>query len=84
MTIVLNKNRAFANATKEIKGMPYLVPIITVIALALTFVLNRTRYGRHLYAVGGNAEAARRSGINVTRVRLLAFTITGFVAAIGG
>jgi D-xylose transport system permease protein len=84
MTIVLNKNRAFANATKEIKGMPYLVPIIVVIALALTFLLNRTRYGRHLYAVGGNAEAARRAGINVTRVRLLAFTITGFVAAIGG
>ena len=84
MTYVLNKNRAFANATKEIRGMPYLVPIVLVVALVLTFVLTRTRFGRHLYAVGGNAEAARRAGINVARVRLAAFAITGFVAGLGG
>jgi D-xylose transport system permease protein len=60
------------------------VPLVLILLLVLTFVLTRTRYGRHLYAVGGNAEAARRAGINVTRIRLSAFTVTGLIAGIGG
>lgn len=84
MVLVLNKNRAFASAASEIRGMPYVIPLVLVIVLILTFVLNRTRYGRHLFAVGGNSEAARRAGINVTRVRLSAFAICGLVAGIGG
>ena len=81
---VLNKNRAFANATAEQKGMPYVIPSVLVIVLVLTFVLNRTRYGRHLMAVGGNQEAARRAGINVARIRLSAFMFCGLLAGIGG
>lgn len=81
---VLNKNRAFENATAEQKGMPYVIPCVLVIVLFLTFVLNRTRYGRHLMAVGGNQEAARRAGINVARIRLSAFMFCGLLAGIGG
>lgn len=81
---VLNKNRAFENATAEQKGMPYVIPSVLVIVLVLTFILNRTRYGRHLMAVGGNQEAARRAGINVARIRLSAFMFCGLLAGIGG
>lgn len=83
-TWVLNLDRSFARAPDPMRGVPYVVPAVIVIALVLTFVLTRTRYGRHLYAVGGNTEAARRAGINVTRIRLSAFAICGLVAGIGG
>jgi D-xylose transport system permease protein len=49
-----------------------------------TFILRRTAYGRHIYAVGGNAEASRRAGINVDRIRISAFVICSFMASIGG
>ena len=49
-----------------------------------SFVAARMRFGRHVYAVGGNAEAARRAGINVDRVRILVFMISGFMAGVGG
>jgi D-xylose transport system permease protein len=81
---ILNRNRAFANATEEQKGMPYVIPLVLFIVLVLTFVLNRTRYGRHLMAVGGNPEAARRAGINVARIRLSAFVFCGLLAGVGG
>lgn len=81
---VLNRNRAFANAVEEQRGMPYVIPLVLLIVLVLTFVLNRTRYGRHLMAVGGNQEAARRAGINVARIRLSAFVFCGLLAGIGG
>jgi D-xylose transport system permease protein len=49
-----------------------------------TFVTQRTRFGRHVYAVGGNAEAARRAGISVAGIRLAVFSISGLMAALGG
>jgi D-xylose transport system permease protein len=52
--------------------------------LVLTFLAKRTTFGRHVYAVGGNAEAARRAGINVPRIRILVFMISGFMAGLGG
>ncbi len=84
VTIVLNQNRAFPNAPAPIQGTPAVIPVVMVLLVGLNFVLNRTRYGRHLYAVGGNAEAARRAGINVERIRLSAFTICGLFAGVGG
>jgi len=84
VTIVLNQNRAFPNAPEPIEGTPYVVPLVMALVLVLTFVLNRTRFGRHLYAVGGNPEAARRAGINVPRIRLAAFAIGGLIAGLGG
>ena len=64
--------------------MPIVIPMIAILTVLLTFVLNRLRYGRFLYAVGGNREAARRAGINVQRVEWSAFICTAFIAAIGG
>ncbi|WP_330179309.1 ABC transporter permease [Nocardia sp. NBC_01503] len=66
-----------------ISGIPYVVPIVLALLVAGTFVLNRTRYGRHIYAVGGNAEAARRAGINVTQLRASVFVICSSCAAVG-
>jgi D-xylose transport system permease protein len=64
------------------------IPSVTILVLAMfllwSFVASRTRFGRHVYAVGGNAEAARRAGINVDRVRILVFMIAGFMAGLGG
>ena len=81
---LLSKNRAFEQAKKKLEGVPYAAPLVIVLMLILTFVLTRTAYGRHLYAVGGNAEAARRAGINVQGIRMSAFVICGFLAGIGG
>jgi D-xylose transport system permease protein len=67
-----------------VEGVPYVVPVLVVLFVALTFVLTRTRYGRHLYAVGGNVEAARRAGINVDVVRITVFMISSSLAAVGG
>ena len=55
-----------------------------VFLVGLTFLAKRTTFGRHVYAVGGNAEAARRAGINVARVRILVFMISGIMAGVGG
>jgi D-xylose transport system permease protein len=67
----------------RIAGVPYVVPIVLVILVAGTYVLDRTRFGRHVYAVGGNREAARRAGINVVRIRATVFVISAALAAIG-
>ncbi|HEV2634797.1 MAG TPA: ABC transporter permease [Actinocrinis sp.] len=66
------------------EGLPWVVGIVLVLFLVLTFVLSRTRYGRHLYAVGGNAEAARRAGIRVDWIRTSVFVIGSFLAALSG
>nr|MDT0661140.1 ABC transporter permease [Micromonospora sp. DSM 115978] len=68
----------------SLKGMPIVVPIIVVLLVIWTFVLQRTAYGRHVYAVGGNREAARRAGINVDRIRISVFVICSSMAAVGG
>jgi D-xylose transport system permease protein len=68
----------------SLRGVPIVIPVILVLLLIWTFVLGRTAYGRHIYAVGGNREAARRAGINVDRIRISAFVICSGMAAIGG
>jgi D-xylose transport system permease protein len=65
-------------------GVPWVVPLILFFFVVATFVLTRTRFGRHIYAVGGNAEAARRAGIPVDRIRIACFVINSFLASIGG
>jgi D-xylose transport system permease protein len=83
VTWVLSLDRALAAAV-DLAGIPYAVPLVLVLLLALTFLLGRTAYGRHVYAVGGNAEASRRAGINVVRIRVSVFMIAGILAAISG
>ncbi|VXB02561.1 sugar ABC transporter permease [Nocardioides sp. AX2bis] len=83
LTAMLNINRSL-NPVFPIAGIPYVIPVVVVLLILWTFVLNRTAFGRHLYAVGGNAEAARRAGINVLRMRVYAFVICSSMAAISG
>jgi D-xylose transport system permease protein len=83
-TYILTQERAINPAINSLKGIPIVVPILVVAAVIWTFVLSRTTYGRHVYAVGGNAEAARRAGIPVDRIRISVFVIGSFMAAIGG
>jgi D-xylose transport system permease protein len=68
----------------HIRGVPWVAPIIAVMLVVLTFVLSKTRYGRHVYAVGGNDEAARRAGIPVRVVRTSVFVIGSTMAAFSG
>jgi len=68
----------------EDRGIPYLFLLVGFFLLFWGFVLSRTRFGRYVYAVGGNAEAARRAGIDVDRIRIMVFAICSFMAAVGG
>jgi len=79
---VLNLDRSAS--VKPIYGVPIVIPIVLAIIFIGTFVLDRTTFGRHLYAVGGNPEAARRAGIKVSRIRISAFVITSVWAVIAG
>ena len=83
VTYVLSINRS-VNPNVEISGIPYVLPMILVLLIVLTLVLNRTSYGRHIYAVGGNAEAARRAGISVDRIRVSVFIVCSSLAALSG
>ena len=78
----MNLNRSMGQV--PIKGVPIVTPITIVILAIGTFVLDRTRFGRHLYAVGGNPEAARRAGIKVVGIRISAFIICSFLAVVSG
>jgi D-xylose transport system permease protein len=66
------------------RGVPFALLLVVAMLLILTFLAKRTTFGRHVYAVGGNAEAARRAGINVPRIRLIVFMISGFMSGLGG
>ena len=80
----LNVERSNNPDLVSLKGIPYVVPLILFLLAVGTFVLGRTAFGRHIYAVGGNAEAARRAGINVKQVRIAAFVICSSLAAVAG
>jgi D-xylose transport system permease protein len=66
------------------RGVPLAVLILLAFVVGMEYVVKRTRFGRHVYAVGGSAEAARRAGIRVNGVRVAVFAISGSMAAIGG
>jgi D-xylose transport system permease protein len=68
----------------EDRGVPKVALILGILLAFWSFVASRTRFGRHVYAVGGSAEAARRAGIAVDRVRIAVFMISGFMAGVGG
>ncbi len=67
-----------------VEGVPWVVLVLVFFFVVWTFLLSRTRYGRHIYAVGGNEEASRRAGIAVDRVRISVFVLCSFMAAVGG
>ncbi len=81
VVLIGNTNRGIAI---PVRGVPWVVLLLLVVLVAWTFLLGRTRFGRYVYAIGGNAEAARRAGINLSRIRVLAFTLGGLTAGIMG
>jgi D-xylose transport system permease protein len=84
VTYFLSIERSVNPETNSLKGVPQVVVLLLILLVGLSFVLSRTAFGRHIYAVGGNAEAARRAGIDVQRVRLSCFMICSTLAAVGG
>jgi D-xylose transport system permease protein len=83
ITALASQNRN-TNEFKIIEGIPVPAAIAIVLMIACTIVLSQTTWGRHLYATGGNAEAARRAGIDVVHMRVTAFTICTAFGALGG
>jgi D-xylose transport system permease protein len=84
LVYALNLNRAINKNFAFIGGVPIIVPVLLILLFVTQFVLSRTSFGRHLYAIGGNREAARRAGIRVTAIRITAFVICSGMAFIGG
>jgi D-xylose transport system permease protein len=78
---ICNINRA---AIGTLAGVPWVIGIVLAVLGAWTILLERTRYGRYVYAIGGNPEAARRAGIDLARIRTMAFVLCSFTAGIGG
>jgi D-xylose transport system permease protein len=81
LVLLCNTNRGVLVA---ITGVPYVVLLVLAVVVVWTFVLERTKFGRYIYAIGGNAEAARRAGIAVANVRTAAFVLCSFTAGIAG
>jgi D-xylose transport system permease protein len=81
VALVANTNRG---RLITVEGMPWVVLVVLAILTVYTVLLGRTRFGRYVYAIGGNAEAARRAGINTTRIRTLAFALCGLTAGMTG
>jgi D-xylose transport system permease protein len=75
---------AICNHASVPRGLPLAGVLVVIFLIGLTYLAKRTPFGRHVYAVGGSAEAARRAGINVPRIRILVFMISGAMSGVGG
>jgi D-xylose transport system permease protein len=84
VVVVLIGNTDRGVGLTVVNGVPWVVPLVLVVVVAWSFLLGRTRFGRYIYAIGGNAEASRRAGINLSRIRVLAFVLAGLTAGITG
>jgi D-xylose transport system permease protein len=82
VVLVANTNRGFGLTT--LRGVPWVILIVLGVLVVYTVLTGRTRFGRYIYAIGGNAEAARRAGVSLIRIRTLAFTLCGLTAGLGG
>jgi D-xylose transport system permease protein len=81
LILIFNTNRG---TFVVLHGMPWAIPVDVFMLAGGTFILSRTKAGRYLYAIGGNAEAARRAGVSVNRYRFLAFLLTGITGGVAG
>lgn len=79
---VLNQNRG--QSVGVVEGVPIVVPIVLAILWIGTFLLDRTKFGRYIYAIGGNAEAARRAGVKVVVIKWSAFIVCSTLAVVSG
>jgi D-xylose transport system permease protein len=82
VVLICNGNRG--TSLVSVEGIPWVIPIVLVLLGALTLLLQRTRFGRYVYAIGGNPEAARRAGINLAAIRIWAFALCSATAGLGG
>ncbi|PFG63699.1 D-xylose transport system permease protein [Thioclava sp. ES.031] len=82
LVTISNMNRGVARF--PLSGMPWVIPIVFAVLLAWSFLLGRLKFGRYVLAIGGNAEAARRAGINLRLIRTAAFTLAATTAGLGG
>ncbi|SRR5579875_323072 len=82
VVLICNSNRG--TLFTAVRGVPWVVLIVLVVVSAWTFLLSKTRFGRYVYAVGGNAEAARRAGVNLARIRTAAFMLASLTAGMAG
>ncbi|MDQ1733719.1 MAG: D-xylose transport system permease protein [Pseudonocardiales bacterium] len=80
---VLNQDRS-RTVFAKIQGVPWAVPVVAVVFIFWTLMLSKSQYGRFIYAVGGNREAARRAGIDVKRIRMSCFVICSGMAGLAG
>jgi D-xylose transport system permease protein len=84
IVVVVIANADRSNGPIPIEGMPWVVLVVLGILFIWSVLLGRTRFGRYMYAIGGNAEAARRAGISIVRIRTLAFMLCGLTAGLAG
>jgi D-xylose transport system permease protein len=84
VVVVLIGNTNRGAGFSIVRGVPWVVLLVLVVLIAWSWLLGRTRFGRYVYAIGGNAEAARRAGINLSRIRVIAFMLAGLTAGIMG
>src|SRR5260370_396588 len=82
VVMICTVNRGTALVTVE--GVPWVIPIVLVVLGAWTLLLQRTRFGRYVYAIGGNPEAARRAGVSLAAIRTWAFALCSATAGLGG
>ncbi|MDX6211739.1 MAG: D-xylose transport system permease protein [Frankiales bacterium] len=83
-TAVLLVTNADRGPLAPIRGLPFVVALVLLAMVVLSYLASRTSFGRHVYAVGGHAEAARRAGIKVQSVRVGVFMLSGVMATVGG
>ena len=81
LVAICNVNRAHFGT---IEGVPYIILIVLVVLVACTVLLQRTRFGRYVYAIGGNAEAARRAGVSLPSIRTWCFVLSAVISGIAG
>ena len=81
LVVICNVNRAHVGT---IKGVPYIIAIVLIVLGASTVLLQRTRFGRYVYAIGGNPEAARRAGVRLPTIRIWCFVISALISGIAG
>jgi D-xylose transport system permease protein len=82
VVVICNVNRGTPLVTVE--GVPWVIPIVLAVLGAWTVLLQRTRFGRYIYAIGGNPEAARRAGVSLAAIRTWAFALCSATAGLGG
>jgi D-xylose transport system permease protein len=82
VVLICSVNRGTALVT--VQGVPWVIPIVLVVLGVLTLLLQRTRFGRYVYAIGGNPEAARRAGVSLAAIRTWGFALCSATAGLGG